>query len=387
MTDIKDDYLLRTDFIPLNNGSFGVCPRPVFAEYQRWQREFEDRPGSYVHHWHERMNTARAALADYLRTTSDQLAFVTNATMGVNVVTHSLRSWLRESDQILTTDHEYGACNNAWAFVCGKTGARYIRRHMPLPVTTVEEWVERFWEGVNPRTRVIYLSHITSPTALTFPVQEICRRAREAGILSVIDGAHVPGQRELDLDEIGADFYTGNCHKWMMGPKGSAFVYARREVQYLIEPLIVGHGWGPDWVSDKPMVDYVEQFGTRDLAAFLAVPAAIEFMRARGWDEVRARCHQLACETRQRIEDHFDTESICPQSFEWFSQLAAIRLPDRTDLAALGKILRDEYAIEIPLIHWHGHKLARLSVQSYTTQAELDTFVTAVMKHVPECMI
>ena len=124
------------------------------------------------------MDNARAPLAEYLHTTSDQLAFVTNATMGVNVVTHSLRSWLKESDQILTSDHEYGACNNAWAYACTKTGARYIHKHVPLPVTSAEEWVEQFWAGVNPRTRVIYLSHTTSPTALTFPIKEVCQRAR-----------------------------------------------------------------------------------------------------------------------------------------------------------------------------------------------------------------
>ena len=384
-TDLSSLFLLRRDIVLLNHGSFGACPAPVFEEYQRWQREFERHPGGYVERWLENMDCARAALADYLHTTPDQLAFVTNATMGVNVVAHSLRSWLREGDQILTTDHEYGACNNAWAYVCSKTGARYIRRHMSLPVTTPEAWVEEFWRGVNPRTRVVYLSHITSPTALTFPVREVCRRAREAGILSIVDGAHVPGQRELFLDEIGADFYTGNCHKWMLGPKGSAFLYARRDVQHLIEPLIVGHGWRPDAVSDKPMQDYVEQFGTRDLAAFLAVPAAIAFMRQHDWDTVRMRCHRMARQARRRIESHFGVEPICPESFDWFSQMVAIRLPDRTDLTALGAILRERYRIEMPLIHWHHLKLARLSVQAYTTEAELEALAQALCRHVPEC--
>ncbi|MCS6847950.1 MAG: aminotransferase class V-fold PLP-dependent enzyme [Anaerolineae bacterium] len=384
-TDLSPLFLLRRDIVLLNHGSFGACPRPVFEEYQRWQREFERHPGGYVHRWLENMDAARAALADYLGTAPDQLAFVTNATMGVNVVAHSLRSWLREGDQILTTDHEYGACNNAWAYACSKTGARYIRRHMPLPVSTPEAWVEEFWQGVTPRTRVVYLSHITSPTALTFPVQEICRRAREAGILSVVDGAHVPGQRALDLDAIGADFYTGNCHKWMMGPKGSAFLYARREVQHLIEPLIVGHGWRPDAVSDKPMQDYVEQFGTRDLAAFLAVPAAIDFMRRHDWDAVRMRCHEMVCQTRRRIEAHFDVEPICPESFDWFSQMAAIRLPDRVNLDALRETLHERYRIEMPLIQWHHLKLARLSVQAYTTEDELETLAQALFAHVPEC--
>ena len=240
--------------------------------------------------------------------------------------------------------------------------------------------------GHTTHPRDLVVSHITSPTAVTFPVAELCRRARGQGIYTIIDGAHAPGQRSLDLESVGADFYTGNCHKWMMGPKGSAFVYVRKQLQHMIEPLIVGHGWRPDYVSDRPLIEYVEQFGTRDLAAFLAVPAAIDYMQAHGWDEVRMRCHRLASETRKRIEEHFDVESIYPDSFEWYSQLAAIRLPDRINIPALGRILHGQYHIEMPLIHWHGFKVARLSVQSYTTQEDLDTLVDAITKHAPECM-
>lgn len=386
LTDIKDDFILPENIVPLNNGSFGKCPKPVFAAYQRWQRDFEEHPDGFVRRWWDLMDNARAKLAAFLGTTPDQLAFVTNATMGVNVVAHSLRAVLREGDQILTTDHEYGACNNTWAYTCSKTGARYIKHHMPLPVTTHEDWIEHFWKGVNPRTRVIYLSHITSPTALTFPVMEICSRAREVGILSVVDGAHAPGQRALDMEDIGADFYTGNCHKWMLSPKGSAFLYVRNDKQHLIEPLIVGHGWHAERVSDKPLVDYVEQFGTRDLAAFLAVPAAIEYMRAHDWDAVRSRCHRLALETRRRIESFCDTESTCPDDVAWFSQLAPIRLPDGVNLPQLGRILREQYKIEMPLIHWGQVKGARLSVQAYTTQEDLDTLVGAIEKHLSECL-
>ncbi len=182
---------------------------------------------------------ARTALADYLGTTQDRLGFVTNATMGVNVATHSLRDWLKPGDEVLTTNHEYGACNHAWQFVCGKVGAHYINHPITLPLRDEADFVEQFWAGVTPRTRVIYLSHTTSPTALTFPLETVIARARERGILTVIDGAHVPGQRDLRLDALGADFYTGNCHKWMGGPKGSAFVYVRPEIQELIQPLIV----------------------------------------------------------------------------------------------------------------------------------------------------
>jgi len=398
MTDThRDDFLLRRDWRLLNNGSFGASPVPVFEAYQRWQREFEDHPGGFMSRQRELLTEARTKLADYLHTDQRRLAFVTNATMGVNVVAHSLRSWLRPGDEVLTTNHEYGACNHAWQFNTGKAGAHYINRPISLPVPAAldadeanrlaaEAFLEELWAGVNERTRVIYLSHTTSPTALTFPLEALCRRAREAGILTVIDGAHVPGQRDLFLDDIGADFYTGNCHKWMCGPKGTAFLHVRDEVQHLIEPLIVGHGWFPDKASEQPLEDYVEQYGTRDISGFLAVPAAIAYMEEHNWPAVRARCFAQSLAVKRHLEAHFDTESICPEHFDWFSQLCPIRLPDNTDMPKLGQILREQYQIEIPMINWNGTKIARLSVQMYTSQAEIDTFAEAVMTHLPDCL-
>ena len=384
---VRDDFFLRRDWRLLNNGSFGACPRPVFEVYQRWQAEFEYHPGEFVGRWASLMEEARTKLAAYFHTDQSRLAFVTNATMGVNAVTHSLRSWLQPGDEVLSTNHEYGACNHAWAFNCQKTGAHYINYPIDLPLHSEAEFVERFWAGVTQRTRVIYLSHTTSPTALTFPLEEICRRARAANILTVIDGAHVPGQRDLFLDEIGADFYTGNCHKWMGGPKGSAFLYAQPAVQHLIEPLIVGHGWHLGEKSDQPLIDYVEQYGTRDLAAFLAIPAAIDYMAAHDWPQVRAHCHAMALDTKRTIERMFHTESICPEEFAWFSQLCPIRLPDNTDMGKLGQLLREHYQIEMPMITWGKYKIARLSVQIYTTQDELDAFVEAITSHVPICQV
>lgn len=383
--NIRDSFLLRRDWRLLNNGSFGACPQPVFEVYQRWQAEFEWHPGQFVGRWAELMGEARAKLAAYLHTDSSRLAFVTNATMGVNAVAHSLRSWLKPGDEVLTTNHEYGACNHAWQFNCQKAGAHYINHPINLPIHSDEDFIEQFWAGVTPRTRVVYLSHTTSPTALTFPLEEICRRARAAGILSVIDGAHVPGQRDLYLDELGADFYTGNCHKWMCAPKGTAFLYARPEVQALIEPLIVGHGWHLDERSEQPLIDYVEQYGTRDLAAFLSVPAALEFMEAHDWPRVRAECYAQALATKRMLEQTFGTEPICPESFEWFSQLCPIRLPDNTDMAKLSQIFREHYQIEMPLITWNNFKIARLSVQIYTTADDLDAFVEALTTHLPAC--
>lgn len=192
LQDLRKDFLMQTNWCLLNNGSFGVCPRPVFEAYQHWQFEFEKHPGAFMARAPGLMTEARTRLADYLHTDQSCLGFVTNATMGVNVVAHSLRSWLQPGDEVLTTDHEYGACDHAWQFNCEKAGTHYVTHHIDLPIYSDEEFIERFWAGVTSRTRVIYLSHTTSPTALTFPLVELCRRAREAGILSVIDGAHVP---------------------------------------------------------------------------------------------------------------------------------------------------------------------------------------------------
>ena len=383
--DIRDDFLLRRDWHLLNNGSFGACPKPVFAEYQRWQALLENHPGGYFTHLRDNLGVARARLAGYLHTQPSQLCFVINATMGVNAVTHSLRSWLKPGDEVLTTNHEYGACNHAWQFNCGKAGAHYINHPIALPIASGADFLEKLWSGVTPRTRVIYLSHTTSPTALTFPLEELCAKARAAGILTVIDGAHVPGQRDLDLDALGADFYTGNCHKWMCAPKGSAFLHVRGEMIPLIEPLIVGHGWAPDKISENPLIDYVEQFGTRDVAAYLSVPAAIDYMDAHDWPAVRARCFAMALDTKRAIEQFFGTQPICPDTFEWYSQLSAIRLPDRTDTDKLGKLLRETYSIEMPVLNWNGVKIARLSVQIYTAQHELDALVETLTTHVMAC--
>ncbi|MFN8495711.1 MAG: aminotransferase class V-fold PLP-dependent enzyme [Caldilineaceae bacterium] len=267
-----------------------------------------------------------------------------------------------------------------------KDRAHYINHPLELPLHSEEEFVERFWSGVTERTRVIYISHTTSPTALTFPCKKFAG-GRAAGHVERDRRAHVPGQRDLYLDDIGCDFYTGNCHKWMGGPKGSAFLYVRPEVQHLIEPLIVGHGWHPGEKIEQAAARLCRAIWHADLAAFLAIPAAIDYMQAHDWSQVRARCYQMALTTKRTVEQMFDTESICPETFAWFSQLCPVRLPDQTDMGKLGQILREQYQIEMPMITWHTFKIARLSVQIYTTQAELDTFVGALEKHVPECLV
>ncbi len=380
---MKEQFLLKPDMVFLNHGSYGACPRSVFEVHQAWQRELEAQPVEFLsRRAPDLLQEARAHLAAYLQTVADNLVFVSNATTGVNMVARSLK--LGPQDEILATDHEYGAVDRTWRFLCGKTGATYINRPMPLPVTTPAEFVENFWARVTPRTRVISLSHITSPTALIFPLKEICRRAREAGILTLIDGAHAPGQIPLNLEDLGADFYTGNCHKWLSAPKGAAFLYARPEVQNLIEPFVVSWGWESLMPGSSLFVDWLEWQGTRDISAYLSVPAAIDFQRSNHWDIIGAACHSLLTQTRRRIEALTGLPPIYPNEGEsdWYWQLAAMRLP-QCDPKALQKRLWDEYSIEIPLISWNDQNFIRISVQGYNTAADLDALVLALEDLLP----
>lgn len=362
--NLRDYFLLNPDVAFLNHGSFGACPKPVFERYQQWQLELERQPVEFLGRRSDGLlESARAALGAFLDTSGDNVIFVPNATIGVNTVARSLD--LQPGDEILGTDHEYGAMNYTWQFMC-KRGARYIQHPIPLPVTTPEALVESLWASVTPRTKVIFISHITSPTALIMPIAEICHRAREAGILTVIDGAHAPGQIPVDLEAIGADFYSGNCHKWMSAPKGAGFLYARPEHHAMLEPLIVS------WGMEESTWALINQWqGTRDISAFLTVPAAIEFQREHNWDIVREKCHALARETRQRFTELTGLEPIAPDGLGWYMQMFTAPLPD-CDIVEIKRRLYDEYCVEVPLVDWKGHKMVRVSIQGYNTRDDVD---------------
>jgi len=228
-------FLLRKDITFLNHGSFGACPRPVFEVYQAWQRELERQPVEFIgRRLRGLLAEARASLADFVGTDANNVAYVPNVTWAINAVANSLA--LQLDDEVLTTDLEYGAVDRTWRYHCDRKGARYVRQPISLPVTTPERVVEQLWAGVTERTKVIAVSHLTSGTALILPVAEICRRARAAGIVTVVDGAHAPGQIDLQLDALGADYYGANCHKWLCSPKGAGFLFARPDVQEQIEP-------------------------------------------------------------------------------------------------------------------------------------------------------
>jgi isopenicillin-N epimerase len=389
---LRQQFLLPPDVVFLNHGSFGACPRPVFETYQAWQLELEREPVEFLaRRFTDLMRHAREALAAYVGAAADELVYVPNATTGLNIVARSLP--LQPGDEVLASDHEYGALDRTWRFVCARRGARYINQPLPLPVESAEQVVKTLWLAVNERTRVLFLSHITSPTALILPVAELVRRAREAGILTVVDGAHAPGQIPLDLSALGADFYSGNCHKWLCAPKGSAFLYARRDMQHLIEPLVVSWGWEEDRPdrSGRPVRSFVneqEWQGTRDPAAFLSVPAAIQFQAEHDWPRVRAECHELLRDVGQRLGQLTGLPPICPDQdptdlrnpsglHMWYAQMASFPLPP-CDAAALQRRLFGEYHIEVPVIEWNGRQFVRVSVQGYNTAEDVAALAEAL---------
>lgn len=369
---LRPRFLLDDDVVFLNHGSFGACPEPVWTVYQAWQRELERQPVAFVSRRSDALlRSARSHLAAYLNVQPDDLSFVVNATSGLNVVARSLP--LRPGDEILTTNLEYGALDFTWEHLCARMGATYRKQVIPTPFTAPGAIVDAIWDGVTERTRAIFLSHITSGTSVILPVKEICRRARDAGILTIVDGAHAPGQVPLDLITLGADIYAGNCHKWLCAPKGAAFLHVRPEHQDWVESLTISWGWRPG----HTFLTRNEQQGTRDIAAFLAVPRAIEFQTEHGWPRIRQRCHERLATLRTRLHDALDEPMLYPNEGDWFSQMALITVP-AMDARALEQRLLHIHGIEVPCTQHDGQVFVRVSVQGYTTDADLDALESAL---------
>ena len=321
---MREHFLLDGDIAFLNHGSYGACPRVVLEAQQAWQREMERNPVAFLgRRSGALLAAARERLAQHLGAAAADLVFVPNATTGVNTVALSLA--LQRGDEVLATDHEYGACDATWQRVCAAHGAVYRRAEVPLPFAR-DRFVEQLMAQAGPRTRVIFASHITSTTALVFPVGALCEAARRRGITTLIDGAHAPGQIALDLAAVGADFYTGNCHKWLCAPKGSAFLHARAEHHERLHATVTSWGYaegtgghtGFDAYLGRSVLERRMQWqGTRDIAAWLTVPAAIEFQRRHRWPAVRRRCHAIQPSRVGLNQTHADflgalDEIFCP---------------------------------------------------------------------------
>ncbi len=366
--ELRREFLLDPEVAFLNHGSFGACPRPVLERSQAWQRELEREPVDFiVRRQPSLLAEARGALAAYVGAAPADLAFVPNATTGVNLAARSLE--LRPGDEVLATDLEYGACDLAWEWVCRRTGARYVRAETPRPLHGPGDVVDALFSRVHDRTRALFVSHVTSESALVLPVGEIVARARAAGLATIVDGAHAPAQVPVDVDALDADFYAGNCHKWLCAPKGAGFLHVRRDRQERVDAAIVS--WG--YEEGESFVDRLERQGTRDLAAWLSVPDAIAFQAEREWDAVTARSRALTLAARRELCELLGTEPPAPEGM--LAQMATVRLP-RPD-PGLSDRLFAEHRIEIPVVDPARDHL-RLSVAAYTREDEVERLLSAL---------
>ncbi len=382
---MKEHFLLDPDTVFLNHGSYGACPKPVFDAWQGWQREMERNPVLFLGRRSAGLlRHARERLAGYLGANADDLVFVSNATTGVNIVAKSLH--LNPGDEVLTTDLEYGACRATLARVCAAAGARLVVVPVPLPLTR-EGFVAAMVDAMTPRTRVVMMSHITSPTALRLPIEPVLAQARQRGIASLIDGAHAPGQVPLDLSALGADYYTGNCHKWMCAPKGTAFLHARSEHHAGLFAMVTS--WGevaPDgpsawdgFIGQGLFERRMQWQGSRDLTGFLAVPAAIDFHAAHDWAARCADCHTRAMALLHRVSARTGIAPIAADEF--FLQMAPLPVPHQ-NAATLRARLFDKFRIEVPVtqhVNADGARsFVRVSVQPYTSDEDLAALEAAL---------
>ena len=347
---MKELFLLDPEVTFLNHGSFGATPRAVFERYQAWQRELEREPVDFIaRRLGPLLAEVRAELGAFVGARADDLTFVQNATTGVNMAARALD--LQPGDEVLSTDLEYGACILAWQ----RLG------------TLVQVPYDELFEHVTERTRAVYVSHITSETALLLPVEAIVREAHARGLVAIVDGAHAVAHVDLDLDGLGADFYSGNCHKWLCAPKGAAFLHVQPEWQERVDGAITS--WG--YEAPATFISRTERQGTRDSSAYLTVPSAIEFFREH---DDRERCVALSREARRDLCELLGTEPIAPE--EMVMQMASVRLP--TPDPELSQRLFEKHRVEIPVSH--DGTLLRLSIAAYNDRGDVDRLLAALAR-------
>ncbi|MEI6291168.1 MAG: aminotransferase class V-fold PLP-dependent enzyme [Chloroflexota bacterium] len=375
--EISSLFMLDPSVVFLNHGSFGAVPAVVFENYQYWQRRLELQPVLFLgREFDELLQRSRAALAEYINSSVNDVVYIPNATFGVNMIARAIK--FNPGDEILSTDHEYGACDLAWQHVIKNTGAIYKKVKLLFPILSEEELINSIFDGVTEKTKVIYISHITSPTAIILPIEKICKRARELGILSIIDGAHGPGQVDLDMLKINADVYIGNCHKWLMAPKGAGFIYCNQAAQEIIEPLVVSWGSADTDKGGSKFINRLQWTGTNDPAAYLTVASAIQFIKDNQWNNVRADCRKLLSTAISEIASITGLQSYYDHLSKYYCQMASVRIPDNIDLVQIKNKLYEDFRIEVPFIQLGDKKFIRISVQGYNTEKDIDILLAAL---------
>ncbi len=376
---MKQHWTLDPNITYLNHGAFGATPRVVLEKQNEYRAQLEREPVRFfVRELEPMLDAARAELAEFIGADPEGLAFVPNATTGVNAVLRSLD--LDKFDELLVTTHEYNACRNALDYVATVAGAKIVTIDVPFPIASPDVVVERVLEKVTDRTRLLLIDHVVSQTALVFPVERIVKELAQRGIDTLIDGAHAPGSIPLNVKAIGAAYYAGNLHKWVCAPKGAAFLYVRENRRAGVRPAVISHGANSQRRDRGRFLIEFDWTGTFDPSAWLCVPDALRFIGSLlpgGWISVVQRNHELALEARDLLCEVLQIDKPAPD--EMLAAMAAVPLPDAPQpeapaLDPLQDALLFEHGIEVPVIPWPAppKRVLRVSAALYNTRADYE---------------
>lgn len=379
----KHHYTIKQNIVYLNHGSFGPTPRVVQDSRTQWQRMLVENPMDfYLRQLEPALDEIARKLGRFLSTEPGDLVFVDNATVGMNIVAQSFP--LETGDEVLLSDHEYGAVKRIWTNACEKAQARVVVQALPDPITDASELVASLLSGVTNRTRLIVVSHVTSPTATIFPVKEICQAAQKRGVPVCIDGPHALAMLPVSLAELGCDFYTASCHKWLSAPLGTGFLYVKNKWQQRMKSPITS--WGAS-VGGFPSNwrDEFHWLGTRDPSPLLAIPAALEFLELAGWEQFRQRTHALAQYAREEFSNLFSMDPLLPDSASWYGPMVTCPIPDQRlcppaqgQRDPLQEWLWTTHQIEIPIVWWKKRRHVRVSAHLYNTRDQIDLLIRSL---------
>ena len=380
---LKTQFQINPEITFLNHGSYGACPLPVFENYQKWQELMERDPVKFMtKDVYKHLKISRNELSKFVNCDKDDIVYFPNPTHAVANIISNIS--INPGDQVLTTNLEYGSCDRMWFFHANQNQYEYKQSEIKLPIEDDDSFLDNFWKYSNSNTKYIFISHITSGTGMILPIEKIMIEAKKRGIRTIIDGAHVPGHIDLDIKKLDPDYYVGACHKWLCSPKGVSFLYIKRELQDEIQPYLKSWGWGEEFPEFKNSTEkktnsrfqnIFQWQGTRDMSAFICVPAAIEFQKLYKWAEIRDRCNKMIIDARNRITEITKIPKICPD--EYLGQMTTIIFPFN-DHIKLKETLYNDYNIEIPTYTKDGYTAFRISLQGYNNQRDVDILIDAL---------